>query len=371
MVLLNDIVAGVKAAGAKSLKESIALPMAAYNSKEFHEMEIERILRPEWLLIGRVDQVEKPNSYLSIDLLGEALMLTRDAEGAVHVFSRVCPHRGMELLTGAGETPIFTCPYHAWLFDLSGACRRAPFMQDSDGFDLKDHSLTPVAFELWNGFVFVNLSGTAPPLGPQIAGLTERFKDLNLHDMVVAKTTDWGELAVDWKILLENAMECYHHVGTHAKSLQAIYPAELSWTEPGAEKFVITYAVAKSERKEDEVLETAEMLKRTTGEMITIFPITHFMVRSDGCSLLQIFPLGPGRIRMVTHVLLPRAVAQGPSAKEILEARAARSRKILGEDFDMCVGLQRMTTTNSTRVGRLSQLEEPLWDFYRFLAACI
>ena len=77
--------------------------MAAYQHQALYDLEVERLFRPSWLTLGRGDQVEAPNFDLAIDLVGEPLLLTRDAAGELHVFSRLCPHRGMEIATGGGQ----------------------------------------------------------------------------------------------------------------------------------------------------------------------------------------------------------------------------------------------------------------------------
>jgi hypothetical protein len=41
---------------------------------------------------------------------------------------------------------------------------------------------------------------------------------------------------------------------------------------------------------------------------------------------------------------------------------------IMAEDFGICARVQRTATSQSPAVGRLSLLEEPLRQFYRFLA---
>ena len=143
-------------------------------------------------LIGRGDQVPTPNSYLSLDLVGEPLFLTRDAAGELHVFSRLCPHRGMELAEGSGQAKTLVCPYHIWSFDLAGRCKNAPFMDGNETFNPESSSLRPVRFEVWSGFIFVNLDGTAAPLAPQIQPLTDMLAEFKLEEQVTAHTDGMG-----------------------------------------------------------------------------------------------------------------------------------------------------------------------------------
>ena len=369
MVDVTALTDAIVSAGRKPLNRASGIPMAAYDNKALYDLEVEKLFRPNWLMLGRGDQVDKPNSYLAIDLVGEPLLLTRDAAGALHVFSRLCPHRGMEIATGAGQTKTLVCPYHIWSFDLAGNCKHAPLMDGNETFDPVKQGLRPVRFEIWNGFVFVNLDGKAEPLAPQIQPLTDMLAEFNLSDMVIGGTMEWGEMDIDWKLMLENSVECYHHIGTHAKSLQATYPAELAYTLPDTKNFTLTYAVSTAEGKErDENSSLGDLINSNTNRLITIFPYTRLSVRKVSTSNLEIIPLGPGRIRLRTNILLPRDQANTPEGKAFIDASFKRSTVIVGEDLDMCSRLQKMSASQSLDVGPLSPFEAPVWQFYQFLS---
>ncbi len=66
-------------------------------------------------------------------LLGEALVLWRDASGLPRAFVDRCPHRGARLSLGR-VTPEpehrLECAYHGWQFDGSGQCRKVPALPD-------------------------------------------------------------------------------------------------------------------------------------------------------------------------------------------------------------------------------------------------
>jgi phenylpropionate dioxygenase-like ring-hydroxylating dioxygenase large terminal subunit len=91
---------------------------------------IERMLWHPVVLSTQV--VDKP---VSITLLGEALVLWRDAQGAVHAWADKCPHRGAKLSLGCVQTnpqgrSTLECAYHGWQFDGSSHCRLVPALPD-------------------------------------------------------------------------------------------------------------------------------------------------------------------------------------------------------------------------------------------------
>ena len=69
---------------------------------------------------------------LAARLLGEDLVLWRDASGAAHAFANRCPHRGTKLSLGRvveGGTRL-ECPYHGWQFEATGQCALIPALPD-------------------------------------------------------------------------------------------------------------------------------------------------------------------------------------------------------------------------------------------------
>lgn len=75
-------------------------------------------------------------------LLGEDLVLWRDAAGTVHAWPDRCPHRGARLSLGRVEGNHLECPYHGWQFAPSGQCVHVPALP----------SFTPPATHCVQGF---------------------------------------------------------------------------------------------------------------------------------------------------------------------------------------------------------------------------
>lgn len=63
---------------------------------------------------------------LPLRLLGQDLVLWRDAAGAPHAFIDQCPHRGARLSLGRVCEGRLTCPYHGWAFEGDGRCASIP-----------------------------------------------------------------------------------------------------------------------------------------------------------------------------------------------------------------------------------------------------
>jgi nitrite reductase/ring-hydroxylating ferredoxin subunit len=106
-----------------------------------------------WIRVASTPEVV-PGHTLPIVVEGEEGLL-HNVDGRLYCTGGVCPHQGRSLATGRLEGTLFTCPWHAWTFDVTTG--RSPY---SFGATI---GCLPVKVE--NGEVFVGLSGGPEPPG--------------------------------------------------------------------------------------------------------------------------------------------------------------------------------------------------------------
>ena len=108
------------------LQEARALPAEAYTDQEYFVWEKEHILKKQWLSVAHVSQIPNPGDYINLDMLGERISIVRNQDNAIRVLSRVCVHRGMDIMppeyghAASGNCNSFKCPYHHWVYGLDG-----------------------------------------------------------------------------------------------------------------------------------------------------------------------------------------------------------------------------------------------------------
>lgn len=190
---------------------SRTLPGEAYSSPEVFAWEQEHLFEAAWVCLCREEELARPGDHRAARLGRQGILLTRDDAGALHGFFNVCRHRGHELLEPgcAANARAIRCPYHAWVYELDGALKAATRFGDVAGFDPAALALVPVSLESWQGWIFVNVSGDAPPLERwlgDLSGLVAAHAPGRLR--VAARHT--YEIASNWKIISENYHECYH-----------------------------------------------------------------------------------------------------------------------------------------------------------------
>jgi len=191
------------------------LPFAWYGDEELLRRERAQIFARSWQYGGRAEQVAEPGSFLATDAGGVPVLVTRDAQGALRAFINVCRHRGAVLTEGCGTRNTIQCHYHAWTYELDGSLRTAPRSDREPGFDRDDWSLVPASVGEWGPFLFVNPAADAEPLTDYLGVLPQIVaRDLSLDDLVFHSRVEFGANA-NWKIVVENFLECYHCPTAH------------------------------------------------------------------------------------------------------------------------------------------------------------
>ena len=196
-----------------------ALPAECYRDPLFFDLEVEHVLRSGWHAVARWDDLPNGGDYAAVDLCGEPLLVVRDGEGELRVFSRVCRHRAHTVVEGTGNTKRFVCPYHNWCYELDGRLKAAPLMNGTPDFDREKWGLPELRSERWMGFVLVTLDPETESIACQLGALAEKLAPHGLANMVTVGVLDFDS-PWNWKVMVDNFMESYHHLGVHRESLQ-------------------------------------------------------------------------------------------------------------------------------------------------------
>jgi nitrite reductase/ring-hydroxylating ferredoxin subunit len=180
-------------------------PWSWYTDEATLRIERERIFRSAWHYVGHRGRLPEPSTYFASISGGIPAVVVRDAAGELRAFLNVCRHRGSEIVAGAGRRATLQCPYHAWTYGLDGELRAAP-RAERERFERSGLSLLPLRLDAWGPFLFVNADAAAPPLADALVGLAPA---VDPDALVFRERTEYA-LAANWKIAVENYLECYH-----------------------------------------------------------------------------------------------------------------------------------------------------------------
>jgi choline monooxygenase len=199
-----------------SAVELKTLPWSWYTDPAVLQLERERIFRRSWQYVGHTGEVAEPGSFVSTRVGDVPVVVVRDKDGALRAFLNVCRHRGSIVCTGSGRRATLQCPYHAWTYGLDGRLLAAPRSDREGGVDTDDLGLVQLQLETWGPLVFVNPDREASPLADFLDGLPELVADAGLElDALRFLQRSESELACNWKISVENFLECYHCPTAH------------------------------------------------------------------------------------------------------------------------------------------------------------
>jgi Rieske 2Fe-2S family protein len=206
-----------------------SLPQPYYLSPSLYEEELEAVWGRQWLFAGHVSQIPEPGDFFTFEIARESLILIRGDDGAVHALYNVCRHRGFRICdpTQGGHMKRILCPYHAWQYGRDGELLHAPKHADGDPFAYTDYGLHEAAVEVWQGFIFVHLSDQPlPSIGAELAAADESMGMLQPERMKIVKTIEYP-CAANWKLLMENELECYHCAPSHPELCNTLSLAEM------------------------------------------------------------------------------------------------------------------------------------------------
>jgi phenylpropionate dioxygenase-like ring-hydroxylating dioxygenase large terminal subunit len=194
------------------LLEGATLPASWYSDPQILRLEEERIFSRSWQYAGPLDRVSDPGSFLTCRAGAAPIVVVRDREGELRAFINVCRHRGHEIAKGWGHRETLQCPYHAWTYDLDGSLRAAPRSEREPFFDPSELGLRPALVDTWGPLVLVNPDLDARPLGSILGELPREAAARGLDPTHFDYRGRSREQFIDanWKIVVENFLECYH-----------------------------------------------------------------------------------------------------------------------------------------------------------------
>lgn len=199
------------------------LAAAVFTSPEQFELEREHIFKKVWLNVGRVEQLAKPGDYFVKDIAvcQTSILVVRDQKGDIRAFHNMCSHRGNKIAWDArGSCQLFTCKFHGWSYALDGALKFVPDEQNFFGLQKDELGLTPVACEVWQGFIFINVDPQPQETLTEYLGELGSSLDGYPFTEISATSASWTtEVRANWKLVKDAFQEIYHVGFLHRRSI--------------------------------------------------------------------------------------------------------------------------------------------------------
>jgi phenylpropionate dioxygenase-like ring-hydroxylating dioxygenase large terminal subunit len=244
---------------------------------------------------------------------------------------------------------------------LTGELIGAPGMEGVVSFNKADYGLIPIRNESWGGFMFLTLDSHCDPLTEYLGNAIQTFSPYGFENMICTRRKEY-DLACNWKLYIENAMEDYHTATVHhvsiGKQVCTREPATSNWDaiHMPAEK---TCAILPEETTSFPHISTLNEKSASGTYFSVVYPNTFFAATQDCMWWLHVAPKGPAR-SLVTHgACFPRETVARDDFEEEVRKYYQRWDKSLPEDNQIAEMQQAGLECSLSQPGRLS-LHEPV-----------
>lgn len=280
------------------------VPVSEYLDPEQWQREMDTIFRRKPLALALSTELSAPGSYKALDVMGTPALLVRDERGQIRAFVNACRHRGSRIVDqGSGSTIRFSCPYHAWIYDLTGSLVSVHKPETFGQIDPTTHGLTPLPVEERSGLVWVVLTpGVDIDLDEWLGDYAEELEGLELEDWHVFSQTEVE--GPGWKVAFDGYLEGYHFASLHGNSIGKDVISNLMVSDPYGPHQRIVFARKNIVELLDTPVEQWDPAYRV-GSVHSIFPnVSIANAWSPTAMMSQLFP-GPtfDRSRTVQTIL--------------------------------------------------------------------
>ncbi|MEV4015176.1 aromatic ring-hydroxylating dioxygenase subunit alpha [Nonomuraea angiospora] len=322
------------------------LPGRYYVDPEIFAAEQRNIFEAMWFCVVRSADLPKPGAFKTVQVGSESILVSRSRDMSVRAFFNVCRHRGATLRTEeSGEVKrAFQCPYHAWTYDLDGKLIAAPNLTKMADLDRVEYGLVKVHVREWLGYVWVCLADEPPSFEEDVLGaVTERLGSMEMIENYDVDGLEVGrrivyDVKANWKLIIENFMECYHCATIHPE-LTEVLP---EFADGYAAQYFVGHGAEFGEEIQGFTVDGSEGLDRIPGVSeeqdrryyaITIKPQVFINLVPDHVIVHRMFPLAVDRTVVECDWLyLPDVVASGKDLDKSVEL----FHRVNEQDFEAC-----------------------------------
>ena len=369
----KSLLAGLSQVASSSIEEAFTIPPAIYSDADVYRQERQRVFAIDWQCPGLAADIPKSGDYITFTINEQPFFSMRSKDGSIHSYSNVCLHRMMTLLEGHGCANRITCPYHGWTYDTEGKVIGAGHMGHRDPeFDKKGYRLPELRTEIWQGWIYVTLSASVPPIAELLKDLAPEVERYALPGYISVARQDhvWK---TNWKLLTENFMEGYHLPVAHKATVGAWMPIDsVVFPKDHSEAFTWQTFTKDEKAKYGRAHPSNTRLKdewRYTTLMPTVFPCHMYVLAPDHMWYLSLRPKSQHEVHVRFGLALAPEVheALGDTRPAWLAEVITFFDKVNAEDKFVVEGIHVGSQAPLAKPGPLSWLEREVHDFARYL----
>jgi phenylpropionate dioxygenase-like ring-hydroxylating dioxygenase large terminal subunit len=317
------------------------------------------------LLLAPSALLQDNNTAITHDGYGVPLIISRDADGRVHVMANVCRHRGTRLIesTDVVSAKRIICPYHAWTYASDGALMAIPRSECFPGVEKADRPLMHFPATESGGFIWFARDTDAD--FSHVEALAEDMDAFGMSGLHLYRRRT-HQVTSNWKQVMDAFLESYHVQRLHAETIAPFFTDGVA-----AADFIGPHqraVVGRADYLSDIDRDDWAALRRVLTYTYAFFPTSILIVSPDYINLLVVMPQTVGTC-LVEDFMLIGETPQTPQA----EAHWERSWELLdggtfaAEDFRAAALCQRGIESGMVKTITVGGLEEGIATFHRRL----
>lgn len=194
-----------------------------YTDDSILQEELDKIFHKSWFFVGLSDKLQNKNDYITYRC-GSVSVFVQNFGEELKCFSNICLHRFNNIHNGNEGNGHVICSYHNWVYDDSGSpmVRSACIKEELDSNSRP--KLEQFEVETCGKFVFVKINKEdSISLKEHLGSFYDKLSDLSSYfDSIINSETVVLDHKANWKLLVENVLECYHCSSVHKETLVPI-----------------------------------------------------------------------------------------------------------------------------------------------------
>ena len=301
------------------------------------------------------------------------MIIIKGQDGRIRAFINMCRHRGVRLLEEAeGHIKrLIVCPYHAWSYDTQGCLKGIFHPQGFKDVASDSHSLIELDCWVRLGMIFV----VANPefkgkfdIDQWLLEVDTITEDFDFGKLIPYYPQD-GQLACNWKLLVDGALEGYHFKIAHAKTIGPYFLDNMSVVMENKLHSSIVFPKRAMKKMKDQA-PSEWQLRKGANILLHIFPNTVVLIEPDHLMVVSFCPIDEKTTQYKSFMLLPEEPTT-QKQKEYWDLNANIFWNAINEDNEMATLQQKSFNGFSNTSMTVGSYEKLLLQFENLVDAAL
>jgi phenylpropionate dioxygenase-like ring-hydroxylating dioxygenase large terminal subunit len=340
-----------------------------YSCRERAALEREKLFRSMPIFMGLSTRLPNSGDFLTEDVAGMPVLLTRGADGKVRAFANICRHRGAPVASGCGNARAFTCPYHGWTYDSAGKLLGTTDKVGFAGLDTATHGLVPLPAAEKHGLLYIraqpngdaiDIDAVLGPIAADLAALEPATYPLYSTDKVTPR--------INWKFAIDTFLEGYHIPHLHRKTIAPYFVGNVGVFKSGGLNGRLSVPKTSIDSQRTVPEDERDYLRHVVS-IYQLFPNALLIWQLDHIEIWRAFPAtGPGRddpSRCEVEMTIYRPEASTRPDAYWEKNRDIAIRTVMEEDFPLGERMQIGFESGATEEVIYGRNEPSLVHFHR------